>query len=1127
MGFNYRLVKDPEYFQENRLPAHSDHVYYAEGDETCGVDTGFRFSLNGLWKFSYAPNYASAVRGFEAADYDCRAWADIRVPAHIQMEGYDSPQYVNVQYPWDGREQAAPGQIPERFNPTACYVKYFEVPKNWKGRPLFISFQGVESALAVWCNGSFAGYSEDSFTPSEFELTPYLTEGENKLAVQVFKWSASSWCEDQDFFRFSGIFRDVYLYTVPEVHVWDLKVQTLLADDFGKAELVLDMKAEKAASAEGRISAFSAAGPEETVSAPGEVMPEETVSAPGEVMPEGTVSVPGEAVPEGTKSVPDAGVRETFSGSEIGSVRISLFREEKEYRFTECYQRIVGQTVRQEEISVWNAGLGAESHFVIPVEKPLLWSAEEPNLYLLVIEVRDRKGRVQEIIPQSVGFRRFEIQDALMKLNGERIVFKGVNRHEFSSRSGRVPNEQELWQDLVTMKQHNINAIRTCHYPNDSRLYGLCDQLGLYLIDECNLESHGSWEPVERGAAEPDSVVPGSNPKWNAMMLDRANSMYQRDKNHPAILIWSCGNEAYGGKNIYEMSQFFHAQDPGRIVQYEGLCHDRSYPGTSDVESQMYPSAQRIADWLAKDRSRPFICCEYTHAMGNSCGAMHKYTELADTEPLYQGGFIWDYVDQSLYKKDRYGREFQAYGGDFDDRPSDYNFSGNGIVYGGDRMPSPKMQEVKYNYSNIAVEVSEKFITVWNKNLFVNTDRFDCVIIIEREGKKIREFLWHVNVAPGVCEAFDWPVRLPDQPGEYAVTVSFRLKEDTVWAKAGHETAFGQGVFFIEAEQGAQSGASGVGSGKADAGSDPGAFIADRSFAGIRLGVPKPFEVIRGSYNLGVRGAEFEALFSYNAGGLVSYRYGGKELLKNMPKPNFWRAPVDNDCGNDMMARYGQWKLASLYVTSRGTAGPNPKVEEREDCVAVTYSYRLPVRPEAFCELCYKVYGDGTVEATLSYDPSAELGDMPEFGVMMKLDADYHNLEWYGNGPEETYADRQKGAKLGVYRNRVEDNLSRYLVPQECGNKTAVRYAKVTDDRGRGILFAGNGMSFSALPYTPHELENAAHAYELPPVHYTVIRAALGQMGVGGDDSWGARVHEEYLLHADRKLEFTFWFRGI
>ena len=1012
--FDYSKVKNPEYFQENRLPAHSDHGFYADELEAESGKSSFRYSLNGLWKFAYAPNYSSSQKNFYELDYSCKCWADIRVPAHIQMEGYDIPQYVNVQYPWDGREQIGPGEIPEQFNPVAQYVRYVTLPENMQEKPVFISFQGVESALALWCNGQFVGYSEDSFTPAEFELTPYLHKGENKLAVCVFKWCSGSWCEDQDFFRFSGIFRDVYLYTIPEIHIRDMKVQTLLEDDYQQAELVLDMEATKA-----------------------------------------------------------------------GKVDIRLFREKS------------GKTA---EISgELTAALPEQSHFVIPVEKPALWSAESPALYKLVISVKDDNGRIQEVIFQMVGFRRFELKDRLMCINGKRIVFKGVNRHEFSSVSGRVVREEEMWQDLVTMKQHNINAVCTCHYPNDSRLYALCDKLGLYLIDECNLESHGCWEPDIRKKADIDMVIPGNRQEWHDLVLDRANSMYQRDKNHPSVLIWSCGNEAFGGQNIFDMSQFFRKSDPGRLVHYEGVFQDRRFPDTSDMESQMYTPVEKIKEWLKKDRSKPFICCEYSHAMGNSCGALHKYTNLTDTDVMYQGGFIWDYVDQSIYKKDRYGEYFQAYGGDFGDRPTDFNFSGNGIVYGGDRTVSPKMQEVKYDYQNISIEVTEETIKIANKNLFLNTADFECVIRVEKEGRKLQEFPLETDIEPLTSMELDSPVKLPSLPGEYTVTVSFRLKEDTLWAGAGHEVAFGQGVFTK-----CQS------------------LIADRSFA-----KKMPLKVIYGKLNIGVKGEEFDALFSYAFGGLVSYRYGGREMLKTVPKPNFWRAPTDNDCGNLMMNRYGQWKLASMYLTPNGVTRENPTVRVEDDCAVVSYLYKLPTCPESICELTYKVYGDGTIAVTLEYEPVKELGDMPEFGVLFKVDADYDRVEWYGNGPEETYADRSNGAKLGIYKNLVKDNMARYLVPQECGNKTEVRYAKVTDIQGRGLLFVGDKMSFSALPFTPHELENARHSYELPKVHYTVIRAALAQMGIGGDDSWGSKPHDEYLLDVSRKKKFTFYFKGI
>ena len=743
--FDYSLVKDPQYFCDGRMEAHSDHMYYRSEEEREDEETSYRHSLNGLWKFHYARNYASTVAGFEEDSYSCKDWEDIYVPAHIQMEGYDAPQYANVQYPWEGHEELHPGQIPERFNPVGSYVKYFHVPENMKGKRVFISFQGAESGLALWLNGTFVGYSEDSFTPSEFELTEYLKEGENKLAAQVFKWTASSWCEDQDFFRFSGIYRDVYLYTVPEVHVYDLQIRSIPDETLKKASLEIVTKTW------------------------GKVKMKLTLSRKGEI----------------------------------------LLQDEK--------------ALDGEDTCTWE------------ILNPLLWSAEEPNLYDLDMEVYDENGMLQEIIPEKVGFRRFEMKDGIMTLNGKRIVFKGVNRHEFSSVTGRHVSREELIQDIVTMKQNNINAIRTCHYPDASPIYRLCDEYGLYMIAENNLESHGSWDVAELTGDYTD-IVPHNKPEWLGMMLDRVNSMYQRDKNHPAILIWSCGNESFGGKDIFEMSEFYRKNDPTRLVHYEGLFHDRSYNATSDMESQMYPSVEAIKEFLAKDDSKPFICCEYTHAMGNSCGAMHKYTDLTDTEPKYQGGFIWDYIDQSIYKKDRYGKEFQAYGGDFGERPTDYNFSGNGIAYGGDRTPSPKMQEVKFNYQNITAEVTEDAVKVINKNLFVNTDTLRCEVTLAKNGHVLRTETLETSVEPLSEKTYPLPFGKQQRPGEYTVTVSFLLREKTLWAEAGHEVAFGQYVYSVEGAEKAP--VSGV-------------------------------EIVRSLHNIGVRGENFEVMFSVLNGGLV------------------------------------------------------------------------------------------------------------------------------------------------------------------------------------------------------------------------------------------------------------------
>ncbi len=1007
--FDYNRLKDPEYFKEKRLEAHSDHGFYPTVKDAWEEGEDFRYSLNGLWKFHYARNIQSAINNFQDIDYDCRTWEFIRVPSHIQLEGHDNPQYVNIQYPWDGREEIVPGEIPEKYNPVGSYVKYFTIPDFMEDKRVFISFQGAESALAVWLNGYFAGYSEDSFTPSEFELTEYLKSGANKLAVQVFKWTSSSWCEDQDFFRFSGIFRDVYLYTIPYVHIYDLKLEACLSEDYHMGIL--------------NTSAIA---------------------------------------------------------NRDGRIRLTIFE---------------GETAIEEKEEV----LGINSSYCLQIEKPRLWSAEDPFLYKLQIEAMDKDGRLCEVLLENVGFRSFKIKNSIMYLNGRRIVFKGVNRHDFSSRFGRAVTFEETEQDIITMKRNNINAIRTSHYPNNSWLYKLCDKYGLYVIGENNLESHGFWDLRARGIIDDSQVIPGDRPEWEKVLLDRVNSMYQRDKNHPSIIIWSCGNESYGGVNIFKMSKLFKKLDPSRPVHYEGVNHDRRHEETSDIESQMYTSVEGIKSFLKEHREKPFICCEYCHAMGNSCGAMYKYTELAYEEPLYQGGFIWDYIDQSITKRNRYGESFQAYGGDFGDRPSDYNFSGNGIVYGEKRDPSPKMAEVKYNYQDIYAYVEKDKVKVVNHSLFTNTNKYECIATLYINGVLAETAALYTDVKPESYKEYPLPFKKRQSPGEHVITLSFRLVKDESWAMRGHEVAFGQGVYMVEAPVKRMN---------------------------------RPLEIIKGSWNLGVRGEDFEVLFSYISSGLTSYRYGGVELLKDIPRPNFWRAPIDNDMGNNMPGRYAQWKIASLYSRcingdySDVSINP-PVVKSMEDCVEISFTYSMPTNPRSSCILSYRVYGDGEIKVKLYYEPVRELGDMPEFGVMFKLDADYSHIRWYGLGPDETYWDRNQGSKLGIYETTVKESMAKYLVPQECGNRYNTRWAKVMDYKGRGLLFTGKAMNFSALPYTPHELENATHAYELPPIHYTVIRVSKNQMGVGGDNSWGARTHKDFLIDISEPLELEFSFKGI
>lgn len=1005
MSFDSDRLKLPGFFSENRLAAHSDHAWYPSPEDREDGINSLRLSLNGYWHFAYARNEKQVPADFECAESDCHTWDYIAVPAHIQMEGYDVPQYTNNQYPWDGWQAVAPGDIPHAFNPVACYVKYFFLPAHMQGKRVFLSFQGVESCVALWLNGQYVGFSSNSFSPCEFELTDFLQAGENKLAARVYKWCAGSWLEDQDFFRFSGIYRDVYLYAIPPHHIQDLKVVATLDESYTK----------------------------------------------------GSVTVSGIMADQGEWLI-----NISFNGQLLKTLH-------GHHAFTTTLQ----------------------------IADPLLWSAETPNLYELNLTILDKNGTLQEIVVQKVGFRRFEIRDGLMQLNGKRIVFKGVNRHDFSADVGRAVTAAHIRRDLLTMKRNNINALRTCHYPNSQLVYDLCDELGLYVIAENNMESHGAWS-VDGSHPFGDSL-PGDRMEWAPLLLDRVESTYQTAKNHPSVLIWSLGNESYGGTVIRDMARRFRELDDTRLIHYEGVFHDRRFEAEcSDMESQMYTPAAAIQAFLDSHPDKPFLCCEYSHAMGNSLGGMDRYTNLTDTEPRYQGGFLWDFLDQAIRSKDRYGNIVYLYGGDSGDRPSDYAFSGNGICYA-DGTETPKMQAVKFNYQNITAQVEADCVTVINKNLFTATNAYHCVVTLLKNGKLFRQASLATDVKPLSQQTYPLPFPPETRPGEYAVTVSFRLKHDTAWAKAGYEVAFGQTV-----------------------------YTRDAPVAETRI--TPPLRVVKGTFNTGVIGDGFRVLFSHQDGGLASYQYGGIEMLKDIPLPNFWRAVTDNDHGGFIEQTTAQWKIGSQLIRQRcvNQDVQAPIVEPGKDThtVTVTYTYHMPTTPASSCRTTYTVYGDGMVHCRLTYEPVAGLSPMPEFGMLFRLNADYDQLTWYGNGPGESYCDRLAGARLGIWHGTVSEQMARYLHPQESGCHTGVRWAQVTDYRGRGLRFFGDAMTFSALPWTPHQIDCAQHMNELPPVQDTVVRCIGSQMGVGGDDSWGSVPHPAFWLPDNQRLDFSFSFQG-
>ena len=606
-------LEDPRVFAVNRLDAHSDHTWHTP-------EGSLRQSLDGSWRFAYSPCPAARPADFWRADASLDGFGEIAVPGHIEMQGYGQIQYINTMYPWDGRHFLRPPQIPWDDTPVGSYVRTFTLDPALEGKRVCVSFQGVERAFYCWCNGHFVGYSEDSFTPADFDLTPFLQAGENRLCVEVYKNCSGSWLEDQDFFRFFGIFRPVYLYAKPALHIEDLWLRASLEPDNTTGVLAprLRLSAADGASLEGCTLRC-------------------TVAAPG--------------------------------GAVLWDAPMPLREDGSGY--------VYGQPVR------------------LPCIRK--WDHEDPALYTVTLTLRDAAGALQETVPYQTGFRRFGLREGVMELNGERIVFNGVNRHEWNPASGRAIGPEDMHRAIETFRRNHINAVRTCHYPDQTLWYELCDCNGIYMIDEANLESHGSWQKM--GAVEPSWNVPGSLPEWRDCVVDRARSMFERDKNHTAILIWSCGNESYAGEDILAMSEFFRQNDPGRLVHYEGVFHCRAFDRISDMESRMYAKPEEIRAYLESGPAKPFILCEYMHDMGNSLGGMESYIRLLD-DPRYQGGFVWDYMDQALWQQGPRGRRL-GYGGDFGERPTDYAFSANGIVFA-DGTEKPAMQDLRYWYDTPA-----------------------------------------------------------------------------------------------------------------------------------------------------------------------------------------------------------------------------------------------------------------------------------------------------------------------------------------------------------------------------------------------------------------------------------------
>ncbi len=991
-------------------------------------------SLNGDWKFAWVAKPADRIAGFWQPGFDDSAWKTIPVPSNVEIEGYGIPIYTNVAYPWKNVQPPLP---PTDDNPVSAYRTHFTVPTGWAGREVYVTFDGVNSYFELWLNGQKLGFSKDSRTPATFRLTPYLKPGDNLLAAEVIRWCDGSYLEDQDFWRLSGIFRDVTLWSAQTAGIRDFTATTELDGNNRDALLHLEVELHNRSKQPAGITV--------------------------------------------TAKLFDAAGTPVRDEAELGH---AMLAPESTERLTRAFS----------------------------VTAPLKWSAETPNLYTLLLTTKDASGRVLEVIPWKVGFRSVAIRDGHLLVNGQPVLMRGVNRHEWDPELGQVVTRERMLEDIRLMKRNNINAVRTCHYPNVPEWYALCDEYGLYVIDEANIESHGI------GYAEDKTL--SNQPSWGPAHLDRTVRMFERDKNHACIIAWSLGNEAGFGENFRATYAWLKAHDNTRPVQYEGAKNFE----TSDIVCPMYASPESVINYAALPRTKPFIQCEYAHAMGNSTGDLWAYWRpIYDGAKYLQGGFIWDWVDQGLRTPVPASKKieqlenarslpldpklgtFFAYGGTFGPAgtASDGNFCANGLV-SADRTPHPGLAEVKKVYQPIqlrAVDLAAGRVALANWDCFLAAqDWLAADWRLVADGKVLQQgALADLALAPRETKTVAVPFApfTPAPATEYFLELSFKLKAATPWAPAGHEIAWEQFKLPHAA---------------------PAVVAAAAPPSPLQLDQSSPDRFV-------VRGPGFSVAVDRKTGLLVSLKSGDTELLAGPLGPHFWRAPVDNDRGNKMTDESpakNTWTPGGPGIWRKAHETFKPETvaigQDRPDRIVVTARGPLAA-PRSEYRLTWTILGGGdiVVESTWTPEPYLAIAELPRFGMQTTLRAGFDHLTWFGKGPQETYWDRQD-ARVGLYSGRVRDQYFDYIKPQETGNKEGVRWIALTDTKGVGLLAIGQPLlSANALHSTTDDLFCATqkenfYRYQLPERDTVTLNLDLKQRGVGGDDSWGALPHAPFRL---------------
>lgn len=1044
--------QNPELTGRNKERGHAPTLPYPDAATALAGDreaSPFFLDLNGAWRFHLAPNPAAAPLDFYRPNFDAADWDTITVPGNWQLQGYDRPIYCNVQYPFP---EADYPRVPEAENPTGCYRRTFRLPETWAGRHILLRFEGVDSAFHAWVNGQEIGFSQDSRLPVEFDLTDWVRPGENTLAVRGYRWSAGSWLEDQDFWRLSGIYRDVYLVAVPDVHVWDLAVRTDLGVDSTTATLHVQATVRNFAD----------------------------VEAAGYRLALALVDEQGAAVDLN----PDSGWRKpAFDG------RGDPFVDAKSYQQ-------VSVRPRGETFLTTSAGVSA----------PKLWSAEHPHLYTLLVTLYGPDGAPDgapsggtiEIQRCRVGFRQVMTHDGKLWINGQPVILKGVNRHEFDPDTGHTVSTESMIRDIRLMKQANINAVRNCHYPNDPRWYDLCDEYGLYVIDEANIESHGIWD------------LPAHDPRWAAAFLDRGTRMVLSHRNHPCIIMWSLGNESGYGANHAAMAGWIHEVDPTRPVHYESVSRYETQVirrAPVDVLSLMYPSIEMLVQWATDPADdRPVVMCEYAHAMGNSCGNLREYWDAIYTHPRLIGGFVWDWVDQGLRRVDPDGRTWWAYGGDFGDMPNDSNFCINGLI-GPDRAPHPQLWEYKKVLQPVTVtpiDLASGVLKATNRWNFTSLAELKVTWQLHGNGRLLQEgILSPLNTPPGASGTFTVPFTPPTpRPGiEHWLTLHFTLAHDTPWAPAGHEIAWEQFALPITAPTPAP------------------ASIETTSILSLHETNNKAV----------IHAPSFSLTFDKQTATLTTWDADGRSLLAAGPALQIWRAPTDNDATTwgDQLAAI-RWREAGLDQLTQVVRSFTVRRSAAAALIAEAETWIAAADHAAGfdCRYCYTICDNGDLMLETELTPVGDLPSLPRIGLRLGLPGALDTCTWYGRGPHESYCDRKTGAAIGLYRLPVDDLYHPYVMPQENGNRTDVRWAALTDTEGVGLLVANDApFEFSAGRFTAEDLTAARHVHEVPRRETITWNLDHRQAGLGGN-SCGPGTLPQYRI-TPAPVRFVFHLRPV